>query len=174
MKSQVKNVKANCRVAGDYAISMEFLDETNWVPSVDCFDDDVTCQVPSKSMSECKGDFRSVHLPLSDFSGQDLSKARFAGSDLSWANFKKAKLANADFSNTDLCQTSLTNADLRGANFEGADLSFADLRFTDLRGANLSDVRFIDVDLKGARFDRTTKLPISRDDAEARGMIYCF
>ncbi len=174
MRSHIKTVKTSVLAhKGDYAISMEFLDETNWCPSGACNDDDVTCKLPNKSASECQGDYCSVHLQLSDFAEKDLSSARFTGSDLSCANFKKAKLQNADFSNAELCQACLVNADLRGANFADADLSFADLRFSDLRGANLRAVRFSDVDLKGAKFDRHTELPISRDDAELRGMIYC-
>lgn len=174
MRSLVKSVKSDIHAKGDYAISMEFLDDVSWSPAVTCLDGDLSCEMPNKSVSECHGDFCSVHLPLSDFSGQDLCNSRFAGSDLSCANFRKAKLASADFSNSDLCQASLVNADLRDVNFEGADLSFADLRYSDLRGANLHDVRFAEVDVKGARFDRKTVLPISRDEAESRGMIYCF
>lgn len=174
MRSHVKLVKSEKHAKGDYAVSMEFLDETNWVPASTCLDEDTTCEIPDKTAGECQGDYCSVHLPLSDFAGKDLVNARFAGSDLSCSNFRRAKLASADFSNADLCQASMINADLKGANFEGADLSFADLRFTDLRGANLHNVRFVDVDIKGARFDRKTNLPISRDEAESRGMIYCF
>ncbi len=175
MRSHVKMVKSNGQAhKGDYAVSMEFLDETNWCPNGNCSDDQVACELPNKSAKECKGDYCSAHLPLSDFSGMDLTNAQFIGSDLSCANFKKSNLRNVDFTNAELCQTSLVNADLRGANFTAADLSFADFRSSDLRGANLHDVRFVEIDLKGAKFDRHTKLPISRDDAELRGMIYCF
>ncbi len=175
MRSHVKLVKSDGLThKGDYAVSMEFIDETKWVPNAACSDDEVACELPNKSASECHGDYCSEHLPLSDFSERDLTNARFSGSDLSCANFRKAKLHSADFTGAELCQASLANADLREANFSEADLSFADLRFSDLRGANLRGVRFTDVEVRGAKFDRHTELPISRDDAELRGMIYCF
>lgn len=175
MRSHVKVVKSQGLAhKGDYAVSMEFLDETNWCPTLICSDDDVTCEIPYKSASECHGDYCAVHLPLSDFADKDLANARFSGSDLSCANFRNARLQNADFTNTDLCQATLVSADLREANFSEADLSFADLSYSDLRGANLSGTRYVDINLKGAKFDRHTQLPISRDEAELRGMKYCF
>lgn len=174
MRSHIKRVKSSSAQTGDYAVSLEFVDETKWCPTMSCNDDETACELPDGVAVECHGDYCSVHLPLGDFSEQDLSNARFNGSDLSCANFQNAKLQNADFSNTELCQASFVNADLRSAIFLAADLSFADFSNCDLRAANLKEVKLRDVQFKGARFDRATELPISRDDAELRGMIYCY
>lgn len=175
MRSHVKMVKGAERKGGDYAITMNYQDETNWCPSTDCREDDFLCPMPeNKSFTQSQGDYRSAHLTLENFAGEDLNHARFNCADLSCANFCKANLFHADFSNADLCQADFSYADLRGAKLNGADLSFADLRYCDLRGAELSEVRFVEVDVKGARFDRKTVMPITRDEAESRGMIYCF
>ena len=86
-------------------------------------------------------------MPHSSFRSAAAKVVSFASSALSWA----------DFSNFN-CQVSCSfnNAYMRGADLSGADLWHAQFVFTDLRGAV---------------FDRFTRLPFSRHEAFRRGMV---
>ena len=63
------------------------------------------------------------------------------------------------------------NCDLRGANFWGSNLLEADFAGSDLRGANFSSAVLIFATFQGAKFDKKTRFPFSREEALARGMI---
>ncbi len=94
-----------------------------------------------------------------------LFEADLQGADLQGANLFRCQLGRAD----------LRNADLRNANVAGAYLFKTDLRGADLRGAKFAQA-FKGAELKqtrleGARFDRSTVLPFSADEAVRRGMV---
>lgn len=73
----------------------------------------------------------------------------------------------------DLREAKLANANLRGANFEKRNLEKADLQGADLRGARLADVDLtVAKSLEGARFSIDTQMSLSREQAEALGMIF--
>jgi uncharacterized protein YjbI with pentapeptide repeats len=104
----------------------------------------------------------SVMAQGKDLSNEYLYGAKLAGQDLRDADFSKAQLAHAD----------LKGADLRGADLSEAFLFMADLSGADLRGANLpSKMVLAKVNLKGAKFDPSTQLPFTRDEAVRRGMV---
>ena len=91
------------------------------------------------------------------------------------ANLKGADLQGVELYRCQLGQADLSNADLRNASLAGAYLFKADLRGADLRGAKfappLDGAELKQTGLVGARFDATTQLPFSRDEALRRGMI---
>ena len=94
-----------------------------------------------------------------------LFDADLQGADLQGANLFRCQLGRAD----------LRNADLRNANVAGAYLYKTDLRGADLRGAvfaqTLKGAELKQTMLEGARFDSTTVLPFSTDEALRRGMV---
>lgn len=110
--------------------------------------------VSAPAMAQSK-DYRDAYLFQADLSGADLQ-----GADLT-----RCQLGGAD----------LRNADLRGATLAGAYLYKADLRGADLRGANFSlklkGAELARTQLNGARFDISTVLPFSTDEALRRGMV---
>ena len=100
-----------------------------------------------------------------DLQNAYLFEADLKGADLQGANLFHCQLGHAD----------LRNADLRNANVAGAYLFKADLRGADLRGAkfaqSLTGAELKQTLLEGARFDSSTMLPFSVDEAVRRGMI---
>ena len=100
-----------------------------------------------------------------DLTNAYLFEAQLSGADLQGANLYRAQLGHAD----------LRNADLRNAQVGGAYLFKADLRGADLRGAKfaqwLKGAELKSVRLEGARYDRSTALPFSADEASRRGMV---
>ena len=92
--------------------------------------------------------------------------ANLAGADLSGEDLYRCQLGSAD----------LLEADLRVAQLAGAYLFKADLRGSDLRGAifssTLKGAELKQTRLAGARFDRTTALPFTTDEALRRGMVF--
>src|SRR5688572_9411783 len=97
------------------------------------------------------------------------------GKDLSGAYLFQAKLQNVDFRGATLFRTQLGEADLRGADFRGAKLTGAYLHKADLAGADLrgAELKTLPgkVNLKGARFDETSRLPFDEAEALRRGMV---
>ena len=91
------------------------------------------------------------------------------------ANFNGADLQGVDLYRCQLGQADLRNADLRNANLAGAYLFKTDLRGADLRGARFSPTlkgaELKQTVLVGARFDASTQLPFSAEEAMRRGMI---
>lgn len=99
--------------------------------------------------------FRRAYLYGADLKGADLR-----GVDLYKCQLGSANLANADLRNASLAGAYLFNTDLRGADLRGARFSPA------LKGAELKQTGLV-----GARFDESTELPFSREEALRRGMI---
>lgn len=99
------------------------------------------------------------------------------GKDLRGAYLFKAQLERVDLrgailTKTQLGQANLKNADLRGAKLGGAYVYQADLSGADLRGAEFKTRwELLRVNLTGARFDNTTKLPFGEAEALERGMV---
>ena len=99
--------------------------------------------------SRCQGDgvsFIDVRAPGSLWAESILSNGLFQGANLQGANFHSAWLRNVDF----------TGADLRRADF---------------RGAALDEALMNGAELEGARYDWRSRLPFTRDEAHARGMV---
>ena len=109
---------------------------------------------------------------------------RFPGSRLERADFESATLVGADLSGAKLKGSDFRNADLRAfqvydrsgkSNFRtqiptslaGADCADCDFRGTDLSGVNLSSTRLL-----GAKFDLSTVLPFSHEQARRYGMVF--
>jgi hypothetical protein len=104
--------------------------------------------------------------PAQPYRGEYRYGADLAGADLAGEDLYRWQLGSAD----------LTGADLRGARLGGAYLFKADLSGADLRGASFSSslkgAELKQTRLTGARFDRTTTLPFSADEAMRRGMVF--
>ena len=71
-----------------------------------------------------------------------------------------------------LKEANLSRSNLSGANLPRADLTGADLSGANLSGANLIMSRLTDTKLQGTIFNERTILPVSRKEAEKRGMIF--
>ena len=65
----------------------------------------------------------------------------------------------------------MTHFDFRNAQLIGADFRRADLRGADFRGADLTNAILTSAKLTTAKFDRHTRLPLSREAALRLGMI---
>lgn len=100
--------------------------------------------------------------------------------DLRGAYLFEAKLKNVDLRGANLNKTQLGKADLRGADLRGAKLTGAYLHKADLSGADLRGAEMLSkiggaelnqVNLTGARFDATTRLPFDDQEAARRGMV---
>lgn len=118
----------------------------------------------------CELEGAEGHNP--DFVGEcgDLSGLYLFGRDLRGANLKGAILFR-----TNLTHADLRGADLRGASLAGSYLYQANLCGADLRGASfetrLKGAELYRVELDGARFDESTRLPFSMSAALERRMV---
>lgn len=87
-----------------------------------------------------------------------LENVNFKGSDLNGLNFFQARLKNCNF----------TGCEMEGINLEQAELINCDFSKVDLRGVNLKNAR----SLKGCTYNYQTKLPVTKAEAMALGMVY--
>ncbi len=76
--------------------------------------------------------------------------------DLFGADLTEANLNKANFSNADLRAAKLIYADLKGTIISSSYLVDADFSNADLRHAMLNDIDFVDTNLSGADFSKTT------------------
>jgi hypothetical protein len=83
-----------------------------------------------------------------------------------------ADLQGADLRNANLNGANLSRANLRSARLDHANLNGADLRGADLRSASLPAAKLHDTHLYGAIFDQTTDLPLDKEQALHRGMVF--
>lgn len=142
---------------------MRLLPTSGWAPVVclqlGCATVPVVSEPTTLPAAEARRDDNS-------FRHQYLYGANLAGADLSGEDLYRCQLGSAD----------LHGADLRGAQLAGAYLFKADLRGTDLRGAifssTLKGAELKQTRLHGARFDATTTLPFSAQEAVRRGMVF--
>lgn len=110
----------------------------------------------SNVFNQCS--FKESVLSGIQFNSSILENSNFIGSDLSGCNFYKTNLSGSDFRNAKLEGCNFWDTDLSYCNFQGADLSLCDVK----------NVR----NLYGAKFDKRTKLPFSKIEAQKYGMIY--
>ena len=73
---------------------------------------------------------------------------------------------NPSFQNSVFFVSYLQNMQFNGANLSGVNFSHSDLRYADLSGANIKGANFTDAKIKymnvrGAIYDSTTKIPKS-------------
>ncbi len=113
-----------------------------------------------RSLAAQRGDLRPFNLRGASLGGLDLAGIDLGGCDLRGATFRKSTLSGARLAGAVLDYTDLSRCDLRGADLSGASLLDADFADADLTGADLTDCRRTAmVNLRGARFDRTTRWP---------------
>jgi uncharacterized protein YjbI with pentapeptide repeats len=127
-------------------------------------------------------DLSGVDLRGANLQNAILSKAKFTGTDLqgadlSGADISKAQGDRATFINALLRGTNMSDARLRGTKFkraqlEGANLSGADLTGSDLRGASLGEAKLEGTVLDQAVANGGTLLPISKAEAQQRGILF--
>ena len=110
--------------------------------------------VSAPAMAQSK-DLRHAYLFEADLKGADLQ-----GADLYRCQLSRANLSHADLRHAHLAGAYLFKTDLRGADLRGATFALS------LKGAELKETL-----LEGARFDRSTVLPFSADEAIRRGMV---
>lgn len=106
---------------------------------------------------------KNVSLERSGLSGiafncSILEDVNFSGSDLNGLNFFQARLKNCNF----------TGCEMEGINLEQVELINCDFSKVDLRGVNLKTAR----SLQGCTYNYQTKLPLTKAEATALGMIY--
>ena len=123
--------------------------------------------------SLAKTNFQEADLTSASFSGAKAAGADFRGAILKATGLQNADFSGANFQDTDLGNSSLQNSKLIGANLRGAkgigDVLKADLREADLRGAVFTCTAYYmeGSNLKGARYDDTTKWPAGFDFASS-------
>lgn len=137
-------------------------------------------------IGEC-GDLGDINMNGTVVEASDLSGSRFDKTKLAEASFFQKKLVGVDFKEATLIGTvfnlgDLTRAQIRDSNMQKASLYWVamneavlvgvDLRDADLRGASLHRAMIWETLFTGAVFDEYTWLPFTRQEAEARGMIY--
>lgn len=114
--------------------------------------------------------------------GTVMRNAVLRGTEIGPANISAADLQEADLRDLRIgCRNCSTQSLLMSSNFNGADLRKAHLGASnihrwafdgaDLRGANLAETEGVPRSLRGALYNRHTRLP-EHIDPEKRGMIY--
>ena len=94
------------------------------------------------------------------------------GADLRGADLRRARLGCQDCSfMSPMLFANLNGADLRGTQFGRSHISRAVFEEADLRGANLAATRGLPASLRGALYDRDTRLP-EGIDPEQWNMVY--
>lgn len=105
--------------------------------------------------------------------------ADFRGAErinITYRTFENANLRGADFSGNGCYATTFRRSDLTGAKLvgiagNGCRFEEVDLTRADLRDATMSGAEFRRATLTHALFNARTRLPFSREEALARGMI---
>jgi len=132
-------------------------------------------------------DFHDLELLNGNLDGADLSEANFRGANLQGTSFRYTNFYGATLMETNLAETNFYHAALKYANLEYAKLELssleyayldrADLQHADLTNASLkyasiecADLR--DTIISGTNFYGTFRLPLTTDEAKARGAIY--
>jgi hypothetical protein len=137
----------------------------------------VFCEVIDRP-SGMNRDFSHGVVVNSSLTGVNLTSAEligsiFAYSRLTRVHFDRASMFRANFEHTQIERASFREVDLREASFVGAEIERADFRGSDLRGTSFEQARMSDDSrLRGALFDRTTRLPFSRAHALSKGMVW--
>lgn len=108
-----------------------------------------------------KAVFNGTYMMQANFEGSDLTDAKFIGANVWGGGFKNSTLSRTDFSGADLSAVSFQGSTFYKTNFQGAKL-FS----TNFEGTNLSTV-----DLRGARYNKRTRLPFDQQEAARRQMI---
>lgn len=113
-------------------------------------------------------DPRAYDLRKAVLAGLNLAGIDLAGADLTSASLRKATLSQACLANAVLDHADLSACDLYQADLHGASLLEVDLSGADLSGADLSGCRHATMaHVRGARFDRHTRLPPNLDPLTA-------
>ncbi|HTL12904.1 MAG TPA: pentapeptide repeat-containing protein [Bdellovibrionota bacterium] len=121
-----------------------------------------------------------LDLRNANLRGADLTKVDLYHPDLRGANLQGARLDRALLSEGDLRGADFTGASMKGTIFydenggtqlQGAIMDGADLEGTSFADLDISRTRFNNANLRGAIFTPSTRLPFSRTEALARGMV---
>lgn len=107
-----------------------------------------------------------VSMSGGDWRAAELTGAQIRESDFSEGDFAKANLRGVKAFRTSFRGSKFNEADLRSVVFQESDLSSCDFR-----GADLRDAVFLPSTSRGALFDRSTKLPFSKEEALRREMV---
>lgn len=137
-------------------------------------DNTFSCKYPS-SLNSAKIDRTRFHrsffcdTPFRYARGEDVY---FKSSYFASVDFYGALLPGAIFANSKLTGVVFDFADLKGATFHSASITNSSMRNADLRGADLEHTKLLRVDLQGAVYNDSTRLPFARDRADKYGMRY--
>jgi hypothetical protein len=96
----------------------------------------------------------------------NLARTTFLASNLAFADLSEADLTQAYFEGSVLEQTILAGANLRNAMILGCNCWFADFSGADLRGAIFTGSNLHPINLRNAKFDKTTIWPSDFNPAE--------
>lgn len=120
------------------------------------------------------GQIMPLDLKRANLRGAILDSAMSMGGwnvHLDDADLTLASIQDADLSNITAERASFRGANLSRSNFHSSTLNGADFSHADLRGTRLSWIEYEGAVFRGARFNGTTVLPFSREEALALGMI---
>lgn len=110
-----------------------------------------------------KASYNNADLKNSVFWNSSIGYSHFNGAILYFATFEGALLKNVSFENADARESSFAHTVLNQTNFKNADLRGAIFDKAHLNEGNV---------WTGAKFDQFSRLPFSREEAEAKGMIF--
>jgi uncharacterized protein YjbI with pentapeptide repeats len=109
-----------------------------------------------------------AQLQESDLRGTELTDANLrmaqvAGANLLGTRMERSRLRMAELKDSDLSAAQMQDTDLRGAHLENvrlhrANLEHSDLSAANLTGADLSEARLPGANLRGAAFDKNSRL----------------
>lgn len=115
--------------------------------------------------------YRMGAISESTFENVEAQFVDFRGALLKGVIWKDSNLQSIIASGSRMEKSKFINCDLQKANLWGANLQESDLSGSDLRGANLQSTYTLFTNFKGAKFDGTTLLPFSREEAINKGMV---
>lgn len=119
-----------------------------------------------------RASWRDSLISNSEFSKAMMGDMVLSGSMIGNSKFDDAVMYDVNVDGAQLGALSFLRTQLINADFVGARIENCDFSGADLRGANFSSVALSGTNLwKGAKYNSSTKLPFSEDQAAKEGMI---
>ena len=119
-----------------------------------------------------RSNFQGARLNSSDLSETIMTKADVSDCSAKRAIFDRVKAIGAKFARSNFQGASFKGARLQHSSMVGANFKNADLSEANLCGALMKSTNLDQANLYGAKFNHRTVLPISKNEALERGMVY--
>lgn len=116
--------------------------------------------------------FRQTRLTDMHFRAVDLSESNGRGALVRNSRFERTNFARADLRGLASALSIWNGVDFRGADMRGSSFFRDGFVDCDFRGSDLREAALLAASFARSRFDDSTRLPFSKDEAIRRGMTY--